>query len=121
MAQSWDDLYTMVGHVREPAREARSIILCTMVSDHVNPAFENPNCYLRIHLHTFFCVSIISHCMEVRDKLKSVVLASFLEHIMIDVSYVSHRHNGQWHVASPTTRHVVTHESERALQDMTDN
>ena len=54
MAQSWDELYTMVGYVRAPADEAMSITIITMVSNHADPAFENPNYYLQIHLYTCF-------------------------------------------------------------------
>ena len=67
----------MVGYEEAPADEATSVIITTMVSDHINAALEQLNYYKRIHLHTFFCGNILSHCMEALDRFKFVIPAFF--------------------------------------------
>ena len=105
----------MLGYGKAPADEVRSIIITTLVSNHIIPAVENPNYYLWIPLHTFFCGNTISHLMKVRDRFTFVVPSTFMEHIMIGVSQLSHRHNVRWYMAPPTTIPIEIHEPEPAI------
>ena len=93
------------------------MIINPLVFNHVTLAFDNPNYYLRIPLHTLICCNTVRHFIDVQEKLKFVVPATFMKHIMIDVSQLPQRYNAHRHMATPTAIPLETHGEETSIQD----
>ena len=116
MAKTWDELCTMVGFEKAPIDEAKTIITTSLVSNHVNPLFDNPKYYIRIPLHTIYCGNTVRHFMDKHVIIKLVLLDALMEHLAFDVAQLSQYCQVPWQSAIQLAMPMANQDGETATQ-----